>query len=275
MAKQSKTSTVAIQNLLEEKRQIERWLRRLDMAADKTPSHVKSKVKGDYARRRDAILEELEGYRDELNTVLQRRRSVRDDLAKKEEDATESLAEAELRHTVGEYDSDKWSTIRAEILESLVKIREELKVEQGEIANLEEVLDAIAGSEPDEGEPEAEAEPPPLPAEPARNEEPEGARAPGSKSRGTDEMAFLRSVISGARSASGLSGKRKDNDDLAAIAEKDQADQLGTAGVSPVDETPPPAKGSSKKSVKCTDCGTLNLPTEWYCEKCGAELTAL
>jgi len=27
--------------------------------------------------------------------------------------------------------------------------------------------------------------------------------------------------------------------------------------------------------VKCADCGTLNLPTEWYCENCGAELTAL
>ncbi len=282
MAKQAKTSTVAIQNLLEEKRQIERWLRRLDMAADKTPSHVKSKVQGDYARRRDAILEELEGYRDELDTALQRRRAVRDELAKKEEDATESLAEAELRHTVGEYDADKWSTIRAEILESLVKIREELKVEQGEISNLEEVLDAIAGSgteeeEPEEGPPAKAEASAPAPAAPTGGAKSDGSRAPGAKSRGTDEMAFLRSVISGARSAAGLSGKRgdKDNDDLAAIAEKDQADQLGTAGVSPVSETPPPAKGSSKKSVKCTDCGTLNLPTEWYCENCGAELTAL
>lgn len=29
------------------------------------------------------------------------------------------------------------------------------------------------------------------------------------------------------------------------------------------------------KSLKCAECGTLNLPTEWYCEKCGAELSAL
>ncbi|MBI3790102.1 MAG: zinc ribbon domain-containing protein [Gemmatimonadetes bacterium] len=29
------------------------------------------------------------------------------------------------------------------------------------------------------------------------------------------------------------------------------------------------------KSLKCVECGTLNLPTEWYCEKCGAELSAL
>jgi len=28
-----------------------------------------------------------------------------------------------------------------------------------------------------------------------------------------------------------------------------------------------------EKTHKCGECGTLNLPTEWYCEKCGAELT--
>ena len=28
------------------------------------------------------------------------------------------------------------------------------------------------------------------------------------------------------------------------------------------------------KTLRCTECGVLNLPTEWYCEKCGAELSA-
>ncbi len=28
------------------------------------------------------------------------------------------------------------------------------------------------------------------------------------------------------------------------------------------------------KSMKCGECGAPNLPTEWYCEKCGAELSA-
>ena len=28
------------------------------------------------------------------------------------------------------------------------------------------------------------------------------------------------------------------------------------------------------KTLVCTECGTNNLPTEWYCEKCGAELSA-
>lgn len=30
----------------------------------------------------------------------------------------------------------------------------------------------------------------------------------------------------------------------------------------------------SAKTLRCGECGTNNLPTEWYCEKCGAELSA-
>ncbi len=38
----------------------------------------------------------------------------------------------------------------------------------------------------------------------------------------------------------------------------------------------PPRSGSSAaKTLKCTDCGAMNRPTEWYCERCGAELAAL
>jgi hypothetical protein len=274
MAKQSKTSTVAIQNLLEEKRQIERWLRRLDMAGDKTPAQVRKKVRSDYSRRLDAILEELQGYREELNASLLGHREVRDGLAKREADASESLAEAELRHTVGEYDADKWSGIRAEILESLVKIREELKASQAEITQLEEVLDAMDAPAPVEeteavavagAESDGAAKPPegaapsdvPAVAELESEEEREAAR-PARKGRDTDEMAFLRSVISGDRSAEALAKGAKSG-----------------GGKAEGESRSRPSKGSAKKTVKCGDCGTLNLPTEWYCENCGAELTAL
>jgi len=32
---------------------------------------------------------------------------------------------------------------------------------------------------------------------------------------------------------------------------------------------------AQKKTLKCAECGTLNTPSEWYCERCGAELTQL
>jgi hypothetical protein len=68
-------------------------------------------------------------------------------------------------------------------------------------------------------------------------------------------------VISGDRSASELTPGQKND---AGEAEPSEPRQVAR-----------PSKGTAKKTVKCTDCGTLNLPTEWYCENCGAELTAL
>jgi hypothetical protein len=29
------------------------------------------------------------------------------------------------------------------------------------------------------------------------------------------------------------------------------------------------------KTLKCQECATMNYPTEWYCERCGAELAAV
>jgi hypothetical protein len=31
----------------------------------------------------------------------------------------------------------------------------------------------------------------------------------------------------------------------------------------------------TNKSLKCQECGTMNNPTEWYCERCGGELAAM
>lgn len=41
---------------------------------------------------------------------------------------------------------------------------------------------------------------------------------------------------------------------------------------------PNPARASGAsdqaKTLRCTECGTMNFPTEWYCERCGGELAA-
>ena len=34
------------------------------------------------------------------------------------------------------------------------------------------------------------------------------------------------------------------------------------------------AAGGQQKTLRCTECGTMNFPTEWYCERCGGELAA-
>jgi hypothetical protein len=282
MAKRQKHSTAAIQSLLDERSQIERWLRRLGMATDQTPENVRRKVRTDYGRRLDAILEELQGYREELVLTLEQHRDLRDGLVKQEEDASESLAEAELRHSVGEYDEPKWSAIRSEILESLTRIRDELSGAQQEISSLEEVLEAIdasGGAEDEEFDDEEHVSAESL--EEAAHEavdageleapEPEGGSEAGEGvgSRKTDELAFLQSVIQPDRATPDSSSPKK-------VEAPAQEAGVGADGVEQVKRRGiRPAKGSSKKTVKCAECGTLNLPTEWYCENCGAELTAL
>jgi hypothetical protein len=36
----------------------------------------------------------------------------------------------------------------------------------------------------------------------------------------------------------------------------------------------PAAQADAQKTLRCTECNTMNLPTEWYCERCGGELAA-
>jgi chromosome segregation ATPase len=56
--------------------------------------------------------------------------------------------------------------------------------------------------------------------------------------------------------------------------------RLEPARATPIAPHPPmglrPSSATEQtKSLKCAECGGMNYPTEWYCERCGAELAAL
>ena len=295
-AKRPKGSTADIQKLLDEKRQIEQWLQRLNQATDETPEGVREKVKSDYGKRYGVVLAELQGFREELSSKLDEQRVTRDDLAAREAHESERMAEAELRHTVGEFDEARWTELRSEILESLVRIRDELKAVEDEIAGLEEVVSAVgtAESEPApvteaEAEPEPEPEPEPEIVVAPATEEAAPEPAEPAQTDAFDELEFLRSVTGEENQPRRrLSGAqpRLSTDDLVSPVTNEEEQQLGDAprpsrtsavgaeGVGPLKEQATPTKGSAK-TVKCGECGAPNLPTEWYCERCGAELAAL
>ena len=50
---------------------------------------------------------------------------------------------------------------------------------------------------------------------------------------------------------------------------------VGAAGVTSFSTNAEQPKKGVAKTLKCGECGAMNLPTEWYCERCGAELAAL
>ncbi|HKP28116.1 MAG TPA: hypothetical protein VJU15_01865 [Gemmatimonadales bacterium] len=77
------------------------------------------------------------------------------------------------------------------------------------------------------------------------------AEASGAPS--VDEMTFLKSVTL----------------DSPASRERAAADQRPSASSARA------RSPNASKTLKCAECGSMNKPTEWYCERCGAELAAL
>lgn len=291
--KKEKASTGAIQKLLEERRQIENWLERLEKAADRTPAAVRNRVRGDYSSRLDAVVAELKGYESDLQASLEDARSKQGDAKEREQAATEELAEAELRFAVGEFTDGQWSEKKAGILDRLIRIREELGEAEEEIGELEGVLGQItapsapaSAEEPEIAEleleepgPAKQASPPPAPQRPslgaelglrdlgkgAKHEEPAPKRAAAAPQETfDDDLEFLKALGDDSPPPKPAPPVRRGP--ISGPVEK-LADQ------DPIAKSRPSV--INQRTLKCGECGALNLPTEWYCDRCGAELASL
>ncbi len=120
----------------------------------------------------------------------------------------------------------------------------------------------------DEG-PFAEPAAPPAPA-------PEPAAAPPAEER--DELAFLRSVLGRSTPAAAPSRPTPAPETPPRPLEM-PADEARASGAFPAANTrplsgPTPSTSQAARSLACQECGAMNFPTEWYCEKCGGELAA-
>lgn len=302
MSKAPTKSTAAIQRLLEERRQYEAWIARIDAAGGAAPSSVRSRVRSDYEARLNAVTEELKVHAEAARLMGTQRKELRKDLQLKETQAAERLAEAELRHAVGEYDESQWTQVHKESLAELVAVREELGSVEEDIAQLEELERLVrgrttSGSGAVQAPPSAPAAAPPgtpatLPRigspprpQPAKAEAKADAK-PESKSESKaepkgnekpamiDELAFLKSVTEDEKRGMAAPGPAPGQRRVSGA-------QFQPVDPSPSRSLPSPAAASANdepetvRTLKCRECGTMNLPTEWYCESCGAELAAL
>src|SRR5258705_4140816 len=244
MPKGPSKSAAAIQRLLEERRQYEAWLARITATADSAPEHVRTRVRADYEARLKAVTEELKAHAQEARQLIAQRRENLLELQKKEKSAAERLAETELRHEVGEYDEAQWSQVHKDALADLGAVRDELLDVERDITRLEE-MDALVKAKP--------APPPKLPDGPP-------PPLPPKRKTPIDELAFLRSVTDDEKNAP--SPRR-------ASGAQYQVEEDVTPAA------PVNADAEVEKTLKCRECGTMNLATEWYCENCGGELAAM
>lgn len=299
-----------VTRLLAERDQYAQWMNRLSVASDTVPESVREKVRADYEARLVAVVEQLKQHTDQVSQQLAGQRARLDGLNAKEKLAQEVLSEAELRHAVGEYDESQWQKLRAETHRTLVEVREESAGIAEDIVRLDEVARLISvGPAPAAApaptpknpamgtvaipavkRPAAEAPTPmpePMPdldVEPGPEEAPKGRKGgkgagdsartlffPSGKGteKGIDELDFLKSVGGAATERKGGSTKPAEAAKHAA-AVKDPEPNVESAKPDAAK-----AEGSAGKTLKCAECGTMNRPTEWYCERCGAELAAL
>jgi hypothetical protein len=314
MAKAPSKSTAAIQRLLEERRQYEAWIARIDAAGGAAPSTVRSRVRSDYEARLNAVTEELKVHAEAARLMAAQRKELRRELQAKETQAAERLAEAELRHAVGEYDESQWTQVHKESLAELVSVREELGSVDEDIGQLEELeslvrarpnvppapapappppvipapavppmtiaAPAVTGTMPRVGSPPRPQAPPPTPPAPPRSNADQAK--PAEKPTMIDELAFLKSVTEdekrgiatpapgGPATMGRRSGAQFQPSEPAVSRPAQSAASNPGPAAAPANEDAEPVR-----TLKCRECGTMNLPTEWYCESCGAELAAL
>ena len=308
MTKPPSKSTAAIQRLLEERRQYEAWIARIDAAGGGAPSTVRNRVRSDYEARLNAVTEELKVHAEAARLMAAQRKELRRELQAKETHAAERLAEAELRHAVGEYDESQWTQVHKESLAELVAVREELGAIDEDIGQLEELerlvktrpvpppapapaaaappqtvaAPAVTASMPRVGpppRPQAPAAAPPA-APPRTEQKPDQKpdQKQDQKPAMIDELAFLKSVTDddkrGIASPGPIPspGQRRPSGAQFQPAEPagNRSSAAPTPAASPVNDDPEPVR-----TLKCRECGTMNLPTEWYCESGGAERAAL
>ncbi len=295
-----------VTELDEERRRFESWLSQLEERRETTPPHVFDRVHGDYTNRLSEVVGQLAGHAEMLRGAVGDLARRVEELRADEQGCADERAEAELRTAVGEYDQEKWSEIEARTDATLADLVAERQQVEAEHSRLEQVLtmtvpavvpepgETQTGTEEEESLPvdSAAAEVMPATTTPAHHDvhsEPEPAApeivsveslAPDESLPSApppappEEPAEAPSWTSGLglSSTSGRGGLGSPPSTSPTSESERMIDEL--RGVSP---SPLHSESGTPhiKTLKCQECGTMNYPTEWYCERCGGELSAL
>ncbi|MGQ0715145.1 MAG: zinc finger Ran-binding domain-containing protein [Gemmatimonadaceae bacterium] len=264
-----------VASLMAERARFESWLAALEARRDSTPAHIYQRVHGDYALRLQKVVDSLMGHMSEIESAAKNLAERLGELERDEAKHRDERSEAELRATVGELGADEFNEILRRTDDATASIAQERTTASVELTRLREVLalnKPKTGGTPRDAT-TRQAPPPRAPSQatPTR---------PDSGGVGFDELEFLKSVVD--------SRGRPINPTPSASQPASDPGQLSpfgsgmpsTPGHVPRQSSEVPSflrdvPGEQVKTLKCQECSTMNYPTEWYCERCGAELAAL
>ena len=290
MSRKNRATLGAVEKLIEQRRQFQDWLTKLEANDDNMPAHVVERVRNDYRGRLANVTNELAEHQDSLREALSEAQDRHHGLEKQQSAKRDELAELKLRKQVGELDDSRFSSENSAMQSALESLKKDLALAARDIERYDEILGTILEDAKPVAPPKAEAPPPPPPKpapEPERRPDPRHSGPVERPKVGSeDELAFLRSVTSTVSAQKTPLPEPKKSERPA--EKRNEAPPKAEAAVS-IDpapgliqlpkETPPEPRAAVKTAagaggIKCAECGTQNKPTEWYCEKCGAELSS-
>jgi hypothetical protein len=273
--------------LLEERARYERWIAQLTAKREQTPPHVFERVRTDYSSRLDNVMGQLRSHAEGLQSAAATLEERVATLSSEESTRRDARAEIELRSLVGEYDEARAQAELAACDVEIGRLEAERSAASGELNRLKEILGLIR-------QPSGRPAPAPAPAQASR---PLGAPVPRAETDSTiQELAFLNSLVMdrpgnpaapappAPAPAPATPPSAPQVEDIPLVtsletAERSEAQPVGREGLSrQASGTPAFLKGvptEQVKTLKCQECGTMNYPTEWYCERCGGELAAM
>lgn len=294
MTSQNPNAMDDLNALLEERGRYEKWISQLTAKKDQTPPHVFERVRSDYAARLDAVMGQLRSHSEGLLASASTMEQRATTLATDEQQRRDARAEIELRAMVGEYSPERANMELAACDADLAKLESERTAVSAELGRLQEILSLVK-------QPDAR---PAAPQPVAQQSRPLGASAPAPRSEAdsaADELAFLNSVVERSEVAAAPAAPapvaaapapapfaaepapapRVPSGDIPIVTSLQTSDRPEPVAAQPQvsrQGTPAFLKGmptEQVKSLKCQECGTMNYPTEWYCERCGGELAAM
>jgi hypothetical protein len=288
-----------IRALVDERARYEGWIGALESRRGQTPPHVYDRVRGDYDGRLGKVMERLGTFVSALRegeSALARRE---DELHRSIGERHDELSEIELRTAVGEYESDEGERLRSEKQGEVQGLEADRAGVQEDLTTLRDLLGRSlpAGEQPPARTPTPAASQPavgqPTSAQPVAlagagvdalgaADEPwpagsavdQSGAAPATESAATEvarpeyeEWTEGTPATATAAAATGASAS--------ASASASAAEPRPQGGAAPPATFPAAGMPDQEKTLRCPDCGAMNYPTEWYCEKCGGELAAL
>ena len=290
----------AFAGLMQERQRFEAWIAALEAKRSVTPPHVFERVKADYEARLKAVTDQLVGRASEVRDTLTALTARLARVQQEESAKRDARYENELRADVGELSESDWQAMQRRYDDEMAALGRERDSIAVEVARLNQILSMTEarGTETRRPTPSSAGNIPPGDGVPAAAS---GAPGAGRPAGGTsfDELAFLKSVVDPHESArrGGAAPEQRPSGSVpapppraptpaASAIQKSTATQTGTPAAGsesqPASTEPAPVPTFLKdvpseqtRTLKCAECGSMNFPTEWYCERCGAELAGM